>query len=681
MKDRRSVRVEREVIVKWEKVPSRRWYQCTWGEFLISSLFRTVFAAILAGFCSSYGLAAQAPPNVIVVTIDTLRADHLACYGYNRIKTPAIDQLARTGARFANAYTPVPVTLPAHTALMTGQYPMGTGIHDFSGNELATGTMTLARVLQSRGYSTAAFLGSAALDSRFGLNQGFETYYDHFNLGRSRVIHLDEIERRGDRVIDLALKWLESHHQKPFFLWVHLYDPHAPYDPPEPFARLYRSHPYDGEIAFADEQVGRLFDYLKRQHEYQNSIIVLASDHGESLGEHGEKTHGFFIYNATLHVALIVRIPGDAPRVVQQSVSLVDVMPTVLQALGISRPSSVQGQSLLGLIMGHPAERSSGLYAENYAPLIHFGWNRLLGIEWHGMEYIHTTRPELYDLKTDPHELHNLYGTHQALAHEFNQQLQGLIRRYTPKSKASTVAGQSTDPALLASLRSLGYAAVSAADLPQADTRNLPDPKDRVQAYNLVSGALVHKQNGRFEDSLRELLEAEKIAPETWTIRILTAQCELDLKDYTRAAQDFHYVLDRNPKDGTAAYYLGVAQLGIGQVDAAVSSFKRALELDPHNFSAAYNLGVAYTRLKQADAAIGAFQRAVQILPDYAEAHEALGELLLYLQRPNDAARELESAVAADPKMAKAHYELGRAYQALGLDEKAQREFDRAKAP
>ncbi len=650
--------------------------------FMNSIQFRIVLAALFAGLLCGVASAAGKPgPNVVVITIDTLRADHLGCYGYDRIKTPNIDQLAKSGVRFANAFTVVPITLPSHTVLMTGEYPMATGVHDFSGNKLAAGTMTLARVLQGHGYSTAAFIGSAALDSRFGLNQGFDTYYDHFNLGHMREIHLDQIERRGDKVVDLALKWLESHQRKPFFLWVHLYDPHAPYDPPQPYARLYRGHPYDGEIAFADAQVGRLFDYLKQQHLYEHSLIVLASDHGESLGEHGEKTHGFFVYNATLHVALIVRVPGDPPRVVQQGVSLVDVMPTVLQSLEIARPSSVQGQSLLSLMLGHQSGRDSGQYAENYAPLIHFGWNRLLGFEWRGMKYIETTRPELYDLKTDPHELHNLFSTHQALAHEMNERLQDLIRRYTPASKTSAAATQATDPALLASLRSLGYAAVSVANLPQADTRNLPDPKDRVQAYNLVSEALVDKQYGHYEESLRKLMQAEKTAPETLTIRFLAAQNELELKDYVRAAEGFEYVSEHNPSDGSAVYYLGVAQLGSGSIDGAEKSFQRALKIDPHNFSAAYNLGVAYSRQKRADAAIAAFKQAVEILPEYAEAHEALGELYLYLRRPNDAARELERAVAADPKMSKAHYDLGRAYQALGLEEKAQREFSRAKAP
>jgi arylsulfatase A-like enzyme/Flp pilus assembly protein TadD len=649
---------------------------------MISIQLRIVLATFIAGLLCSVASAAGKPgPNVVLITIDTLRADHLGCYGYHQIKTPNIDQFAKSGVRFANAFTAVPITLPSHTVLMTGEYPMATGVHDFSGNKLAPGTMTLARVLQGHGYSTAAFIASAALDSRFGLNQGFDTYYDHFNLGHMREIHLDEIERRGDKVVDLALKWLESNHHKPLFLWVHLYDPHAPYDPPEPYASLYRNHPYDGEIAFADAQVGRLFDYLKQQHLYEHSLIVLASDHGESLGEHGEKRHGFFIYNATLHVALILRIPGDAPRVVDEGVSLVDVMPTVLQALKIARPASVQGQSLLSAMLGHPSGKTSGQYAENYAPLIHFEWNRLLGLEWRGMKYIETTRPELYNLKTDPHELHNLYKTHQALAHEMSERLQELIRRYTPADKTSAAAAQSTDPALLASLRSLGYAAVSVATIPQADTRNLPDPKDRVQAYNLVSEALVEKQRGRYQEALRNLLEAEKIAPETLTIRFLAAQNKLKLGEFARATEGFQYVSDRNPSDGAAVYYLGLAQLGSGNIEGAEKLFQRALKIDPHNFSAAYDLGVAYTRQKRADAAIAAFKQAVEILPEYAEAHEALGELYLYLQRPSAAAKELELAVAADPKMTKAHFELGRAYQALGLEEKARGEFSRAKAP
>ena len=326
--------------------------------------------------------AGGAKPNVIFITIDTLRADHLRCYGYARIETPNIDALARAGVRFTQAHTPVPITLPAHTAIFTGSFPMATGMHDFSGNKLPANATTLAKVLRDSGYTTAAFIGAAVLDSRFGLNQGFETYFDHFDFSRLDETNLDLTERRGDLVMDEALGWLKQAPRQPFLLWVHLYDPHFPYTPPEPFASRYRTHLYDGEIAFADAQLGRLLSFLTQQGLFDHSVIALAGDHGEGLGEHGEKTHGFFMYNSTLHVPLIFKLPGAAPRVVAEDVSLVDVMPTLLQELKIPVPSSVQGRSLLGLILGRsgPAgTRPSELFAETYLPLLHFRWSQCLG--------------------------------------------------------------------------------------------------------------------------------------------------------------------------------------------------------------------------------------------------------------------------------------------------------------
>ena len=617
--------------------------------------------------------------NVVLITIDTLRADHLGCYGYASIQTPGIDQLARAGVRFTQAYTPVPITLPAHAALMTGEFPLATAMHDFSGNRLPSSTVTLAKVLRDHGYTTAAFIGSAVLDSRFGLNQGFDTYFDHFEFGHSEEVHLDTIERRGDRVVDEALNWLKLNPKGPFFLWVHLYDPHAPYNPPEPYASRYRAYPYDGEIAFADAQVGRLVAFLRQQG--QNSLMVLASDHGESLGEHGEKTHGFFIYNSTLHVPLIIKAPGAVPRVVQDEVSLVDVLPTILQALKTPIPSSVQGRSLLSLVLGRPAENTSNLYAESYPPLLHFGWNLLRGLQWRGLKYIETTRPELYDTRTDPKELNNLASTRQALAREMSDRLHGLVRRLTPAASASAAETQLTDPALLESLRSLGYVAVSAGNITNASENTLPDPKDRIQVYELVSAAMTDSQQDRYEESVRKLHEAERTEPNSLTVHFLMGRDYLRLNDFRRAAKYFQFVLKLDPKYAAAAYYLGLSQLQTGDLGGAEDSFRRALELDPTNFSAAFNLGVVHSRQRRSDAAIQAFQRAVAILPDYADAHEALGELYLYLNRPVDAVRELERAVAIAPEMAKAHYHLGRAYAAQGLREKAQQEFDRAKTP
>jgi arylsulfatase A-like enzyme/Flp pilus assembly protein TadD len=623
--------------------------------------------------------AAEPKPNVIFITVDTLRADHLGCYGYAAIQTPNIDQLARASTRFAAVYTPVPVTLPAHAALFTGAYPMATGMHDFSGNKLPANIPTLAKVLRDNGYATAAFIGSAVLDSRFGLNQGFDTYFDHFDFSRLLEINLDQMERRGDFVTDEALRWLKLNPRQPFLLWVHLYDPHDPYTPPEPYASRYRARPYDGEIAFDDAQVGRLITFLKQQALFDKSVIVLAGDHGEGLGEHGERTHGFFIYNSTLHVPLLMKFPGAAPRVVAEEVSLADVMPTLLQALKVPVPASVQGRSLLGQVLGRPAAAPSNLYAESYLPLLHFGWSQLRSLQSRGMKYIHAPRPELYDTRTDPHEMKNLFSARQALAQEMHGRLDSLARRFTPASGGGAEK-ELTDPALLERLRSLGYVAVSAGTFAEASGKPLPDPKDRIQVYELVADAMADGQHGRYLESLRKLREAEKTEPASLTIHYLTALDYYRLKDFGQALEHFRAALKIDPQFALATYYLGLTEVQTGDLEEAAVSFARALELDPTNFSAAFNLGVAYLRKNRVEEALQQFQRAVEINPDYVAAQEALGEMYLARGRAQEAARALERAVQLAPSSAKTHLNLGRAYRALGRSAEAQREFERARS-
>jgi arylsulfatase A-like enzyme/Flp pilus assembly protein TadD len=621
----------------------------------------------------------EVEPDVIFITIDTLRPDHLGCYGAAQIETPNIDLLGRSAARFAQAYTPVPITLPAHSAIFTGSFPMATGMHDFSGNRLPASAVTLAKLLHAQGYSTAAFIGSAVLDSRFGLNQGFDTYFDHFDFNRLDEANLDLMKRSGDAVTDEALSWLKRDPHRPFLLWVHLYDPHFPYSPPAPYAVRYLSHPYDGEIAFADAQVGRLTAFLKERGLFDSSLIVLAGDHGEGLGEHGEKTHGFFIYNSTLHVPLLIKVPGAAPHVVGDEVSLVDVMPTILQALAIPAPPSVQGRSLLGQVLGRAGGSSSELYSETYLPLLHFRWSQLRGLQAHGLKYIDAPRPELYDTSVDPHELKNLFKGSQALAHERHNQLYTVVRRFTPTGGNAQAAKELTDPALLDRLRSLGYVAISAGTFSDTTGKPLPDPKSRIQVYELFSEAMSDGQHGRYEESLRKLGEAEKVDPNSLPIRYLIALDYYRMKDFHRAVERFQFTLELDPKFALATYYLGLAQVEMGDLESAMGSFQRALELDPTNFSAAYNLGAAYLKKNRVDDAVRQFRRSVEINPDYAQGYEALGELYLYLKRNDDAARALERAVDLAPGLAKAHYNLGRAYQALGRDSEAQRQFNLAK--
>jgi arylsulfatase A-like enzyme/Flp pilus assembly protein TadD len=619
-------------------------------------------------------------PNVVVITIDTLRADHLGCYGDRSIQTPNIDALSRSSARFTHAFTPVPITLPAHTALFTGSFPMATGMHDFSGNRLPASAVTLANVLHDHGYSTAAFLGAAVLDSRFGLSQGFDTYFDHFEFSRLDEANLDSIKRPGDQVIDNALAWLKAHPREPFFLWVHLYDAHYPYTPPEPFASRYRDRPYDGEIAFADAQVGRLLTFLNETGRYADAVLVLAADHGEGLGDHGEKTHGFFVYNSTLHVPLLVKVPGVAPRTIESEVSLVDVMPTVLQALRLPIPPTVQGRGLLSEVVGKPPSNTSNLYAETYLPLLHFRWSQLRALQSAGLKYIEAPRPELYDTRTDPRETKNLLPGKQALSHEMRDRLQTLERRYTPASGGGAKETELTDPALADRLRSLGYVAISGGAFSDSSGKALPDPKDRVRVYDLISEAMTDGQHGRYAESLNKLNEAEKSEPSSLPIRYLQALDYYRLKEFPRAMDRFKSTLELDPKFALATYYLGLTQLQVGDANGAAASFQRVLELDPTNFAAAYDLGALELKQNRVQEALRHFQQATQINPNFVPALEALGELNLYLHHNDDAAHALERAVAVAPDFAKAHYNLGRAYQSLGRPADAQREFARAQS-
>ena len=618
--------------------------------------------------------------NVVVITIDTLRADHLGCYGDRSIDTPNLDALARSAARFTHAFTPVPITLPAHTALFTGSFPMATGVHDFSGNKVPASAVTLAKALHDHGYSTAAFLGAAVLDSRFGLNQGFETYFDHFDFNRLDETSLDMVKRSGDQVVDNALEWLKANPRQPFFLWVHLYDAHYPYTPPEPYASRYAGRPYDGEIAFDDAQVGRLVAFLKDLGVFEKAVFVVTGDHGEGLGEHGEKTHGFFVYNSTLHVPLFIKVPGAAARTIEKEASLVDVMPTVLQALQLPIPPSVQGRSLLSDIVGKPSPSASNLYAETYLPLLHFHWSQLRALQSDGLKYIEAPRPELYDTRTDPHETRNLLAGKQALAHEMRDRLQTLERRYTPASGGGAKESEPTDPALADRLRSLGYVAISGGTFSDSSGKALPDPKDRVRVYDLFSEAMADGQHGRYTESLEKLHQAEQVEPSSLPIRYLQALDYYRLKDYSRAADRFKSAIELDPKFALATYYLGLTQAQAGDVNGAVASFQRTLELDPTNFNAAYDLGALEVKQNHVPEGLHHLEQAAQVNPGYAPAFEALGELYLYLHRNDDAVRALEHAVAVAPDFAKAHSNLGRAYQALGRTADAQKEFAHARS-
>ena len=642
------------------------------------SLGRILFLVTVLSAASVVAQEAAKPqPNVVLITIDTLRADHLGCYGYKQVKTPNIDGLAADGALFTRAFTPVPVTLPSHSAMLTGTYPMLSGMHDFSGNRLSPQQPTLATVLKQSGYTTGAVVAAAVLDSRFGLNQGFDYYYDHFDFSRLDEANLDEMERPGNQVADLALDWLAKNAQKKFFLWMHLYDPHFPYHPPEPYAAEYASHPYDGEIAFADAQVGRLLRFLKDKGLYENTVIVLSGDHGESLGEHGEKTHGFFIYNATMHVPLMIHLGGKSnASTVSDPVSLVDLMPTVLAAAGVNAPAQVQGRNLLPALRGEKSDRERSIYGETFMPRLHFNWSELRGAENAKYHFIDAPRPELYDLAKDPGELKNLIADKKAVAEEMRSQLQGLIRENSAGKELADKTG--LDPALMERLKALGYAGFSGGGSPDDARSAAPDPKDRIATYELISDAIADSQHRRFADSIVKLKEVLKVEPQSVPAHYLQGLNYYRSRMYPEAVEELQKTVQLSPDYALAVFNLGMAQAHAGQIDAAIVTLQRTLQLDSTNFEAAYNLGVAYLQKSDLNAAADAFRQSVAVNPDLARSHRALGETLFYQNRLDEALAELRRAVELAPDEPGVHESLAKVLAAKGLNAEAEQEMRRA---
>src|SRR5690349_896521 len=622
--------------------------------------------------------APSAAPNVVLITLDTLRADHLGCYGYKLIQTPNLDALAAAGARFANAYTPIPITLPSHSVILTGTYPMRNGMHDFSDNRLGSSLPTLASILHERGYATGAVLGSAVLDSRFGLNRGFDFYYDHFDFSRLDERNLDAMERRGDLVVNEALQWLAAHDRQSFLLWLHLYDAHSPYEPPQPYLAKYKARPYDGEIAFVDAQVGRVVSYLKTKNLYDNTLIIVAGDHGESLGEHGEKTHGFFIYDATLHVPLLFKLPAsDSVKrpVVEEAANTADVLPTALQLLGIPQPQTVQGRSLLPAIEGKTAAVPQENYAETYLPRIHFNWSELRGIRFRQYQFIDAPKPELYNLQTDPRELKNIYRQQRAIAEQLKKRLANVIAQYTPARGEKTAEKEALDPVLAERLKSLGYVAVSGGSDEVLSDRGLPDPKDRVQVYELVSDALSDSQHDRYTESVKKLLQAEQTEKNSIPINYLLGLNYFRMRQFATAIERFQSVVKLSPKYSLANYYLGLAYAENGDWDDSIATLKKTLELDGTNYSAAFNLGAAHLKKSDVGDAEAAFRQSVQINPNYAKGHEALGEILLYQGKTDEAIASLREALRLNPDSARARQNLVKALRAKGLNSEADQEM------
>ena len=441
------------------------------------------------------------PFNLVVVTIDTLRPDHLQCYGYQKVETPTIDSVASRGVLFENAVTQTPLTPPSHASIFTGLYPTVHGVRNTGGFVLQTSSLTLATILQREGWNTAAFVSSAVLKRAFGFNQGFSFYDDQMPRPENSRDFLDDPERRAGDTVDHALRWLDTQPDKPYFLWVHLYDPHMPYRPPSPFRESYKDHPYDGEIAYVDRELGRLLGSVYKKSSSDRTIVAVLSDHGESLGEHGEYSHGVFLYDATLRIAFLMSGPGipSGKRVPAQA-RTIDFLPTVLELMGGKAPARVQGVSLTPAFAGQETGTAVS-YGETLYPKINYGWAELRAIRTKRWKYVRAPKPELYDLMQDPSETNNVIQVHSAEVQRFEAQLKTTMGR----EGSEKVETSSLDPHTLDQLKSLGYVSGFS-----GSTYNLtghgPDPKDRIAILKLL--ALAEDPEARTSTSRRiQILE------------------------------------------------------------------------------------------------------------------------------------------------------------------------------
>jgi arylsulfatase A-like enzyme/Tfp pilus assembly protein PilF len=638
--------------------------------------------------------------NILLITIDTLRADHVGIYG-GQVETPAIDRLGRLGVIFTHAYCHVPLTLPSHCSLLTGVIPPVHGVRD-NGYRFQGGNQTLAEILKTRGYATAAFVGAFPLDSRFGLDRGFDVYDDNYG-SRNPQRDLTFIERKAEEVNTRALIWLEKNKNKNFFLWIHYFDPHAPYEPPPPFKEKYEGREYDGEIAYTDLMIGHLIAKMEEWSLIDNTLIVLTADHGEGLGEHQEKTHGIFIYDATMHVPLIFFNKKILPqgRVIQELAGLSDVFPTILDLLNIPFDSRrIQGKSLKSSLLKGKEEKDKEIYLESVAAMLDRNWAPLQGLRTKNWKYIEAPIPELYDLNEDPLELNNIYEKYPKVALELQRKMKTMLNKTFIPSLAE-IKRPEMDKEVQEKLRSLGY--ISGGGVICSEPQ--PDPKIMIEIDNLFNDAIMASESGKLVEACQlyqKLLEKQpnfalayeyaaynfyKMGKLTEAISLLEQALSRSLRTKSIKARLGLYLqetgqikesidllkeaLEQDPTYTEAYNYLGVSYYKNNQMDLAEATFKKALELDRDYAMTMNNLGNVYLTQKKYDEAIKEYNRAIETDPLLASAYNGLGVAFYRQGKINEALEQWQKALIIDPYQADVAYNLGRLWLRLGNKEKA----------
>jgi len=623
-------------------------------------------------------------PNVLLITIDTLRPDHLSCYG-GANSTPHLDQIAKNGVLFENAFSQVPLTFPSHTSILTGLFPVHTGIHNNGLESFTRGPFLISETFHQSGYKTAAVVSSFVLDRRFGLNHGFDIYEDKMERLPGNNSNFD-VERPANQVYDAAIRILQNFSGK-WFLWLHFYDPHTPYAPPAPLEG------YDGEITFVDQQVGKLQQWMKEKNLDKNLVIAMLADHGESLGEHGEETHGFFIYNSTVKIPMMLSYPGaPAGKRLKAAVAAVDVTPTLLELSGLQDAQQRDGQSLLSILNG--TERKGDIYLESRYPEL-LGWNGLQGLIQSNWKLISTTRSELYDWQKDPQETVNLYSQNEKMV----RLLKSTLTNYTQTSVASS-KGQ-PDSETLEKLKSLGYVSTTSV----AKGSRTADPKDKITIWALCEKSMQLKNAGKVEEAraiLRSLVEKDPLnnffrvslasgyrqakeypeAVEQLQIAVHNDSSDPDVyqelaltykdqRNYPEAIKAAQAALTIDPNRSEFHSVMGLLMVETGRFEEARQQFDFVLKGDPNNAVAWNNMGNALRESNQIAAAEEAYKKSIELSPHYAYPLNGLATILIQKGQTRDAIPYLEKALDLDSKYVEVYLNLAIAYHTLGETAKA----------
>ncbi|HQQ75803.1 MAG TPA: sulfatase-like hydrolase/transferase [Thermoanaerobaculia bacterium] len=655
-----------------------------------------VLAAVAAGVIASATLAflflrgsrptahRAAASNVILITLDTFRSDRLSCYGSRIVDTPNIDAFAAEGVRFTNAASTVPLTLPAHASIMTGLYPPGHGVRENVGTVLDGRIPTLAELLGKSGWTTGGFVSAFVLDHRWGIGRGFDRYFDDFDLGglgTANVANVGLVRRDGADTVAAALNWLDKRPAgRPFFLWLHLFDPHDPYVPKEPFKSRYPGRPYDAVVAYTDSLVGDFRRALDERHLLKDSLVILTSDHGEGLGDHGETFHGFLVYDTTIHAALIVRPPGGVRggRVVDRTVSHVDLLPTILDLVGLKAPENVHGRSLAPLVAGRDVPWDRPVYSESLYPLLHYGWAPLRALRAGRFKLIDVPRPELYDVAQDPTEEQNLHSVDPNRARELTADL-GRLRHRIESGKLPAGNAPEIDQRAVARLRSLGYlAGGGGVAVGKESERVRADPKDRLQLHQKIVDAQSRISHREYDAAGRLLEQVLAEDAEIVDAHQMLGQIAAERRRPRDAIRHFKRALELNPMHEQSLFDLAAEYADLGRWDEALAGFRRVLELKGADARASLAIADVYVRLKRFDEAADVLDKASQSGESAPFFANKMGEVRVEQGRDDEAVPQFERAVALDDGFALPHFNLGFLREKRGEGRLAAEQYARA---